>query len=160
MARLDGGSTAQRVKTDFLYIEDNIMKWSDTIIQISNISMVSTANLGSRPFPILSVLLMLIGLAVFRLSVLAGIVFLGAGVVWVIVWYQQVEKEKEMQLLKISLNSGITYTIVFNSKKFLFEVFKRMAELISKPLSQKNLTINVKDSTFSGTSSIVGNMNE
>ncbi len=160
MARLDGGSTAQRVETDFLYIEDNIMKWSDTIIQISNISLVSTANISSRPFPILSILLLLIGVGVMKLAILAGIVILSAGIVWIVIWNQQVEKEKEMQLLRISLNSGITYTIVFNSKKFLSEVFKQMTDLISKPLSSRNLTIDIKDSTFGDNSSVVRNMNQ
>ncbi len=159
MARLDGGSTAQRVETDYLYIEDNVMKWSDTIIQISNIAMVSTANVGSRPFPLLSVLIILLGIGAFNLSVLLGLLLTGGGVAWVVIWNQETEKEKQMQLLRISLNSGVIYTILFHNKKFLAEVFKRISDLISKPSSQKNLTINVKDSTFAGNSSVVGTMN-
>lgn len=159
MARLDGGSTAQRVETDYLYIEDNIMRWSDTIIQISNIAMVSTANIGTRPFPILSILIMLLGIGAFSFSPLLGVLLLGGGVAWVIIWNQQHEKEKQMQLLNISLNSGTNYMILFHSRKFLAEVFMTIADLVSKPFSQKNVIINVKDSTFSGNASVIGNMN-
>ncbi|MPM44045.1 hypothetical protein SDC9_90723 [bioreactor metagenome] len=159
MARLAVGSTAQRVETDFLYIEDNIMRWSDTIIQISNIAKVSTANIGTTPFPLLSVLVILLGMGAFNFSALLGIVLVGGGVAWEVIWYQQYEKEKTMQLLKISLNSGIHYTILFHNKKFLSEVFNRISDLISKPSSQKNLTINVKDSTFGGNASVVGSAN-
>lgn len=159
MAVLDGGSSAQRVEPDFLYIEDNMMKWSDTIIQISNISMVSTANVGSKPFPILSVLVILLGLGAFNFSAFLGIVLVGGGVAWEVIWYQQTEKEKGMQLLKISLNSGVQFTVLFHNKKFLSEVLNRISDLISKPNSQRNLTINVKDSTFGGNASVVGSAN-
>lgn len=159
MAVLDGGNSTQRIETDFLYIEDNMMKWSDTIIQVSNISMVSTANVGSKPFPILSVLVILLGIGLFQLSALLGFLFIAAGVAWEIYWYQQTEKEKGMQLLKISLNSGVQYTILFHSKKFLTEVLNKIAELISKPSSQKSLIINVKDSTFAGNAAVVGSAN-
>ena len=159
MAQLDGGSSAQRVDTDFLYIQDNIMRWSDTIIQISNIAMVSIANIGTKPFPLLSVLLIMLGLGAFNLSVLLGLLLTGGGVAWIVIWNQQTEKEKQMQLLRISLNSGVYYTILFHNKKFLADVFNRIGEIIGRPIGQRNLTINVKDSTFGGTSSVVGSMN-
>lgn len=159
MAQLDGGSNAQRVDTDYLYIEDNMMKWSDTIIQISNISMLSIANVSTRPFPILSVLLILLGLGALNFSVMLGLLLAGGGAAWVVYWNQQTEKEKQMQLLRISLNSGVYFTILFHNKKFLAEVFKRMIDVIGRPMNQRNLTINVKDSTFGGNSAVVGSTN-
>jgi hypothetical protein len=159
MARLDGGNSAQRIDTDYLYIKNNSMHWSDTIIQVSNISMITTSSVGTRPFPLLSVLVIAIGAVIIQWSVAIGTLIACVGVIWIVVWNQKVEGDKEMKLLNISLNSGITYTIVFHSKKFLTEVFNKLNELISNPQNINNLTINVKDSTFGGNSSVVGTMN-
>ena len=160
MAGIDLGKTANQVETDVLYIEDNSMRWSDTIIQISNIAMVSTSSVGSKPFPILSILVSLIGIIVANFSFFPGFLIMCAAAAWIVYWYLQSEKEKKMKLLKISLNSGITYSIIFNDKKFLLEVLRKMADLISKPSGQRNYTINVKDSTFGGNSSVVGSFNQ
>lgn len=159
MARLDGGSTTQRINADYLYIEDNSLKWADTIIQISNISMISTSTIGTRPFPLLSILVFLIGIALVKITTGVGVLIILVGIAWIFIWYLQKEKDKETQLLKISLNSGITFTIVFYSKSFLAKVFATMSDLISEPQNKKSLTINIKDSTFSGSSAVIGKMN-
>lgn len=160
MAGIDLGSNANQVETDVLYIQDNSIRWSDTIIQISNIAMVSTSSIGSKPFPLFSILVSVIGIVVANFALFPGFLIMCAAAAWIVYWYMQSEKEKKMKMLKISLNSGVTYSIIFNDKKFLTEVLKKMADLISKPTSQRNYTINVKDSTFSGDSSVVKGLAE
>ena len=85
--------------------------------------------------------------------------FLIAAGAWIAYWAIQNDKESNKAILSISLNSGITYNILFNDKKFLSQVLKQLATLISKPFSSRSLTINVKDSTFGENSSVVRNMN-
>ena len=148
------------VETDVLIVEDNIMRWANTIIQISNISLISTVKTRGKMFPFLA--LLPLGAGIYMLidyNPLGWAFIVGAGV-WIIYWAIQSDKESNKAILSISLNSGITYNILFNDKKFLNQVLKQLATLVSKPFSTRSLTINVKDSTFGGNSSVIMNMNQ
>ena len=150
--------TGNTINTDYLTIEGNMMKWSDTIIQISNISIISTANVATRPFPILSVILGSIGLLLIIVSQNSygyydglsgpGVMMLIAMAAWIFVWYLNNKNREELQKLNILTNSGLTYTIVFHDKKFLAQVMKRFAEILSVPMNKESFTINIKDNVF------------
>ena len=159
MARFNITGGDKQIETDMLIIEDNIMRWTNTIIQISNISLISTAKIRPLPFPFLSILPLGVGIYFISDYQMFGWWFVVGAVLWIIYWLGKSESEKEKAILSISLNSGVTYNILFNDKKFLREVLKQLATLISKPFSSRNLTINVKDSTFGGNASVVGSAN-
>lgn len=159
MARFEIAGNDKSVETDILVVEDNIMRWSNTIIQISNISLISTVKARGMTFPYLS--LIPLGLGIYMINdynQFGWVLALGA-VGWIVYWAIKNDKESSKAILSISLNSGVTYNILFNDKKFLREVMKQLAALISKPFSSRNLTINVKDSTFGGNSAVVGSTN-
>ena len=159
MARFDIAGQDKSVETDVLIVEDNIIRWSNTMIQISNISLISTVKTRGKMFPFLSLLLLGVGIYMLNDYNSLGWVFLIAAGAWIAYWAIQNDKESNKAILSISLNSGITYNILFNDKKFLSQVLKQLATLISKPFSSRSLTINVKDSTFGENSSVVRNMN-
>lgn len=159
MARFDIVSKDRSVETDLLVVEDNIMRWSNTIIQISNIAFITSVKAQTTRFPILSLLPLSLGIYLIASDSPVGWALAIAATIWIVVWAVNKDKEDKRSILRISLNSGMTYNILFHDKKFLHEVMKQLAGLISKPFSQKNLTINVKDSTFNANSSVIRNTN-
>ena len=62
MARFDIAGQDKSVETDVLIVEDNIIRWSNTMIQISNISLISTVKTRGKMFPFLSLLLLGVGI--------------------------------------------------------------------------------------------------
>ncbi|MEN6419022.1 MAG: hypothetical protein ABFC73_08900 [Clostridiaceae bacterium] len=151
-------NASSTINTDYMTIEGNMIKWSDTIIQISNISIISTANVASRPFPFLSALLGICGLIMIIISQNSygflddfsglGIFMILAMGVWIFAWYVNKKNREGLQKLNILTNAGLTYTIIFNDKKFLTQVMKRFAEILSVPNNKESFTINIKDNVF------------
>ena len=164
MASLNFGTHERKVETKNLYIKDNIIRWSDTVLQISNVSMISTANVRGKPFPILAAVLVLLGVVIGSIanqwgssgSSGMGILITTGGIVWIVVWAIQNENAKTITALNISMNSGDVFTVIFHDKQFLQEVISRMTNLINKPAEERNLTINIKDNTFHDGSSVFG----
>ena len=56
----------KRVNTPSLSIVGRLLRWEDTIIQIDNISLISTAEFQQTSFPLWSLVLILIGLLLIR----------------------------------------------------------------------------------------------
>ncbi|HRX58756.1 MAG TPA: hypothetical protein P5075_08290 [Eubacteriales bacterium] len=164
---------ANTIETDFLTIKGNMMKWSDTIIQISNISIISTVHVAAKRFPFLSFVFILIGAIILKLgvtdivsvefygvSLLGGIALIVAALAWMLLWVDRKQRADEMQQLSILMNSGTVYSIVFQNKKFLAEVMKRFSEILSTPAHTGDLTINIKNNTFSGQAQAIGSVKE
>ena len=155
MAKFDILGGDKKVETDFLIIEDNVMRWANTIIQISSIAFITTVKLKVSPIHFLS-------LAVLAYGIISKINYDEYALAFIIIgvlWIGLAAGEKQKAILSISLNSGLTYNIMFYEKKFLRDVMKQLAALISKPYAQHSLVINIKDSTFGGSASVVGTMN-
>lgn len=82
----------------------------------------------------------------------------GSTTTWIFYWYSSVQKTKEMKRLTIVTNSGNVFPIVFDDQAFLSRVVAIMTDIIRDPEHARNITINVKDCTFSDDAAIVGNM--
>ena len=147
----------KNIETEYLKISGNCMEFKDTVIQLSNISLFSTTDISAAPFPALSIVVILIGLALFNVSVIAALLVLAAGVVWIYLWHSSVEKAREMKRLTIVTNSGNAFPIVFNDKAFLSQVVNLLTDIIRNPETAGEININVKDCTFSGNSHVVTN---
>lgn len=159
MAGLNMVGGNSKVETDVLIIEDNVMRWANTIIQISNIAFITTVKLKVSPIHFLSLAVLAYGIFLQINYDEYALAFIIIGVLWIILWIGLAAGEKQKAILSISLNSGLTYNIMFYEKKFLRDVMKQLAALISKPYAQHSLVINIKDSTFGGNASVVGTMN-
>lgn len=150
----------KNVQTPFLRIRGNCLEIQNTTIQLSNISLLSTAAVTPQKFPILSIVLIVLGLVLLEnFGGLAAVVIL-SGAAWLVYWYWSVEKVKELKRLTIVTNSGNVFPIVFDDEKFLDRVVTVMTDIIRDPVHARDITINVKECIFSDDASVIRNMHE
>lgn len=145
------------IETDILNVKGNLISWKDTFIQISSISMISTADVAKTPFPIWSILLGLVGIFLIKASTLFGLLLLIICGIWIYTWYKESERLNKLKKLNIVLNSGGTYTLVFNDKHFLDQVVSILENILSTSDKSSNITFNIKNNTFEGKSSVIKN---
>ena len=91
-------------------------------------------------------------------SVVPALIAIAFGGGWIFYWYSSVQKTKEMKRLTIVTNSGNVFPIVFDDQAFLSRVVTIMTDIIRDPERARNITINVKECTFSDDATVVGNM--
>lgn len=150
----------KNIDTPFLRIRDNCLEMYNTTIQLSNISLFSTADITPEKFPMLSVALIVAGIIFLKLFTILAIILIILGGIWIYCWFSSVQKAKKMKRLTIVTNSGNVFPIVFEDQVFLSKVVTIMTEIIRDPAHARNVTINVKDCTFSDESSVVDNLHE
>lgn len=149
-------SNTKAIETDFLKVKGNLISWQNTMIQISSISMISTAEVAKNPFPILSIVLFIVGiLCVKFISALAGLAGIAASIIWIIAWNSKRQKLSELKKLNIMLNSGSVYTIIFNSRDFLDKVIGVLSDILADPDRNDNIIFNIRDNTFQQDSSVI-----
>ena len=66
-------------------IKGNIMILDELIVQLSNVSCITTQGLGRTPFPFVSLIIVLIGIILMSREQMWGIAVIAAGVAWIIV---------------------------------------------------------------------------
>ena len=148
------------IDTPFLRIRENCLELQNTTIQLSNISLFSTADITPEKFPMLSAALILVGIILLKPLVVPALIAIIVGGVWIYYWYSSVQKAKEMKRLTIITNSGNVFPILFEDQAFLTKVVTIMTDIIRDPAHARNITINVKECTFSNDASVVGNIYE
>ena len=147
------------INTPQLAISGNIMAWNDSVIQLSNVSSISTVPLALTPFPIWTLVLLFGGIYSFILSIITGIVLIAIGIIAIISWYQKNEDIKQQKNLIILMNSGITFSFLFRDKKFLNEVFGVLSSIIAEHgKEERHVKININNSTISGNAKILNDM--
>lgn len=152
--------TPKSIDTPFLRIRENCLEMKNTTIQLSNISLFSTADITPEKFPIFSIILILVGIILLEDLTIPGLILIILGGIWIYFWYSSVQKTKEMKRLTIITNSGNVFPIIFENQAFLSEVVTIMTDIIRDPAHTRNITINVKECTFSDDSSVINNMHE
>lgn len=75
------------IETPELKVKGNIMSWDGMMIQLSNVSSVSTAPLDQLAFPMLSVLLIFVGIVGLKQELFFGVLLLVLGGAWIYGWY-------------------------------------------------------------------------
>ena len=148
------------IDTPFLRIRENCLELKNTTIQLSNISLFSTADITPEKFPMLSIVLILVGFIFLKPLIVPALITIIVGGVWIYYWYSSVQKAKEMKRLTIITNSGNVFPIVFEDQAFLSKVVTIMTDIIRDPEHARNITINVKDCTFSDNASVADNIYE
>lgn len=147
------------INTPQLAIAGNIMAWNDSVIQLSNISSISTVPLALTPFPLWIILLLFGGISSFMYSKIMAIVIIVIGLVAIIGWNQKNEEIKQQKNLIILMNSGITFSFLFRDKKFLNEVFGVLSSIIAEHgKEERHVKININNSTISGNAKILNDM--
>ena len=149
------------IETPQLRIVGNAMAWGESVIQLSNISSVSTVPLELIPFPLGAVITCLIGMALcsFKTVGWIGVVCIIAGGVYLAYWYQENETIKTQKILIVLMNSGKVFTFIFYDKKFLDQVFKVLSSIIAEKRKEgQNIKINISNSNISGDAKILNDL--
>lgn len=155
-----GNSQQQVIDTPGILIKGNIMCWEGTMIQLSNVSCISTSSLMQMVFPINSIILFIIGLLASMFSLIVCIVFLGLGVACIYKWYKTNEERKKRRILNIVMNSGNSLKFVINNKEFLNKVLKVLEQIIiDGGVGKQNVAINIQGCEFSGNAKVLNDLN-
>lgn len=134
----------KNIETPYLFIKKNIMTWNNTMIQLSNISLLTAADINLLPFPFLAVLLILGGFVLFESSVALAILLLILAGIWFYFWYKENEKRKEGAILTIRMNSGHNLHFSFEDKAFLLKVVGVLENIIIDGGYNSQTTIDIK----------------
>lgn len=147
------------IETRALKIKGNIMCWDDTMIQLSNVSCISTSLLEQEEFPKSAILVIVFGILLFRFNKLFSIILLFGGVAWISIWYNNNEKRKTETVLSICLNSGNNFRFLFREESFLYDVLYVLEQIIiDGGVGDQNVEINVQNCEFSGNSKVLDNL--
>jgi len=150
----------KNIETPELTIKGNIIRWPGMMIQLSNVSSVSTTSLELQPFPVLALILLFIGLISFTTNLLLGIVVMAAGIVWIAMWWSSNEERKTTRNLNLMLNSGLNICIRIKDLKFLERVLGVLEQiLINGGIGDKNnISINIQNSRFEGNAQVLNDL--
>lgn len=156
-----GNRKEKTVETRNLQIKGHLLQWEDVAIQISNISLVTSSDVQPSQFPVGVVVLIVLAFALIFFNVIFGLILLALAVLVCYLWYRENEKKKKLKFLHLQLNSGTTFSILFQSKEFLNEVltvFSNIFEDGGKVSSE--YYFDLKNCTITEGSSVVGTVNE
>lgn len=147
------------IKTAELSVAGNVMSWHNTIIQLSNISSLSTVSLELKKFPFWTIVALLIGLIFLKYQMLIAIIAFGLAGVVIYLWYRENERLKSQKNLIIMMNSGKTFIICFEDKQFLKKVYAVLCTIIAeRNHSSKHIKININNSTISGEANVLNDL--
>lgn len=148
------------IETPELKVKGNIMSWDGMMIQLSNVSSVSTAPLDQLAFPMLSVLLIFVGIVGLKQELFFGVLLLVLGGAWIYGWYYINNKRKLNTILSIVMNSGSNLQFVISNKNFLDKVLQVLELIIIEgDIGKQNITINIKGNTISGNAKVLNDLN-
>ncbi len=151
---------ARKINTSNFQIEKNLISFSDSVIQISNISQVDVAPPPTKPFNSSSIAAIVFG--ILLLLVVPGVKMIGLTIagcgVGYILWYISSNSDETIYL-NISLNSGRVYSIICKDKEFLKEVMQVIKYCINNHFTQL-VQIDFDNCEMYNSPIVVGNENE
>lgn len=148
------------IQTKRLLIRGNIMSWDNTMIQLSNVSCLSTAILDEVPFPKYAILLVLAGIVLLKFNVVVGLIALAVAGGWIYTWYNTNKKRSLQTVLSINLNSGLNFNLLFGNRAFLEDVLKVLEKIITEGgIGDRNLSIDIYGCKFSGNAQVLNGLN-
>lgn len=113
-------------------IRDNIMEWGNTMIQLSNVSSISTTTFIHKvPFPMYSIVFLVAGIGGLQFSPLLGIVCLIVAGAWIYYWWKKNNVPDKTETLKIMMNSGTLFEFIFVDEKFKMQVLRVLEGIIA-----------------------------
>ena len=143
----------RKISTDNFKIEDNLISFSDSVIQISNISQVDVAPPPKKQFNMGSIGAIVVGLLIMMIVPgvqVLGVLIAGCGVIYVMLY---------MSTYSISLNSGRVYSMICKDTEFLKQVLQVIKYCINHHSTQL-VQIDFDNCKMYNSPVIVGNDNE
>lgn len=151
----------KQVETPEIVIKGNIMTWENTMLQLSNVSSISTAK-DNPVFPTMSVVIMLLGVFLassFKYVAILqtiGVILLICGISLVLTYIVAIVDKKIY--LSVIMNSGVCYNLVVKDEKFLKSMLETLEQIIiDGGVGNRIYTINIQNSTLDGNVSIMNN---
>lgn len=160
----NSASNNREIDTDSLKIYGNCLEFKDTVIQLSNVSLVSNNSLVPPKLPTWTIAALILGLLCLfvdngAIKVFGLLLIVGGGCA-IYMWYQRAEREKQIKKLVIATNSGQTFSILFNQGQFLDKVIVALKEIIAHPGHHSDIIINIKDNTIAPGGTVIDSVNE
>ncbi len=162
----NSASNNREIDTDSLKIYGNCLEFKDTVIQLSNVSLVANNPIAPPQFPIWAAVAFIVGLLflfvdtdIDIIHIVGLFLFFGGGFV-ACAWYLRSERDKTLKRLVIATNSGQTFFILFNQSEFLNKVIDTLKEIIAHPGHHSDIIINIKDNTIGPGGSVIDTVNE
>lgn len=162
--KLEASNKNREIETDYLKIHGNCMEFKNTVIQLNNISLLSSEDLSPVAFPTAALVAAIAGLVLMMLEISAllwvGLVCFAVAGAYLYFWYRENQRLGEMKRLQLITNSGNHFNIVFHDKPFLEEVVNVLKEVIANPGHLSDININIKDNMFAPGASVIQDFKE
>lgn len=129
-----------------LKIHGNSIEFGDTVVQLSNVSLVSTEDVEHSAFPIWGLLGVLAGIVLLSVNFWIGILCVLVCGIILYGWYREVQQAKASKRLVIVTNAGKRFPIVFQDEGFLKNVLETIKELIANPEEASDVVFNISTS--------------
>ncbi|WP_288596714.1 hypothetical protein [uncultured Lactococcus sp.] len=156
MEELMNRQSKNEIKTESLQINGNILVTDQTTLQLSNISSVTSGQLGiSIPYMLIAIW-GVVSLVLIPFLILLSIISLL--VLGIYIYYLYQKKINSDSYLHIKLNSGADYTIFFANEEFLLRVKGVIETAFNK--NDERIQINIKDQTIIGDNNMLDSTNE
>lgn len=150
-----GGGKEKFIETSSLRITGHLLQWEDVAIQISNISIISTANIQLPRFPVWAVIAAVIGLALVDVLKMVSLLVLALACVVIYFWYSETEKKKKLKALTISLNSGEIFSIIFTDAAFLKRVLSVFSNIFEEGPTHATYVVDIQNCKIDNGSSFI-----
>ena len=147
------------IKTDQLNITGNIMTWQGTMIQLSNVSYITTQSVDATKFPLSGLVCIGVGVIVWLFKVWIALLIILLGVAAIGAWYVENQKRAQLKILTICMNSGKNLQFIFSDWMFLNRVLAVLEKIIiSGGIGNQNISIDLSGSQFSGDAHVLNNL--
>lgn len=140
----------KEIETTSLTIKGNYIVCDNLIIQTSNVSSFEAVNTPHVPFPLWTIVGILIGLCSLSQSPLFGTIILAVSGFCIFTWYSKNAEAKSQKFLYIVLNSNQVIRILFKDLNFLQKVLDCIKEILLNPENIQEYHINIKGNTIHG----------
>lgn len=147
------------IETKELNISGNIMTWQGTMVQLSNVSYITTQKLNPVKIPWEALILCGVGIVVFTVKAIIGLILLILGGIIFYIWYKENKKRAQSMILTISMNCGKNLQILFVNKDFLNNVLSVLEKIIiDGGIGNQNISIDLSGSRFDGDAQVLNNL--
>lgn len=148
------------IDTPMLFIKNNIMTWDYTVVQLSNVSYISTSQIEPVKFPTWTLVGLIMGMATFSINFILSICILAISGIFIYKWYMNNEERKKEKCLNIGMNSGKTFYILFKEEEFLRKVVAVLQEIFREGgVGKEIVSINIRDCKFGGHAKVLTDLN-
>lgn len=149
------------IKTESFQITKNVLMWNDSMIQLSNVSLITTAPLPAIWFPWYPLAALLFYLGLTNLSkrghfsfAACLILLVGAAIGY---WqYQKNENRKKATVLTLQMNSGMGYQFLIKEKEVMEKIRIVLEKIIADGgIGERSVSINIQDCTITDHASVL-----